>query len=75
MFNIFHENVRRKRWNNLYKGFSAAPDYFYQKDSTDRSTFSALIEEAPFDVIMSFLVDFLPKNKEAEEEPVELMEG
>lgn len=29
MFNIFHENVRRKRWNNLYKGFSAAPDYFY----------------------------------------------
>ncbi|KAM3126764.1 hypothetical protein pb186bvf_021134 [Paramecium bursaria] len=58
LFNIFHESVRRKRWNNLSRGFIAAPDYYYQQDSSERTPLSALLEQGPFDIIRQFLQDF-----------------
>lgn len=56
--NIFHELVRRKRWNLLHRGFQKKADFMFQKDVSGSSPYETMLEKASFEIIMNFNVSF-----------------
>lgn len=57
--NIFHEAIRRKRWNVAHRGFEKAPEWFFEKDVSEHTPLMKLLESAAFDVIEAFTEDFM----------------
>ena len=56
--NIYHEMVRRKRWNLLHRGYPDQPDFFYKKDINGISPYESMLEKASFDVIETLNVTY-----------------
>jgi len=56
--NIFHEGVRRQRWNMVHKGFKAEPNWFYEKDSAGNSPLMGIFEKAPLETVFTFMIDY-----------------
>jgi hypothetical protein len=57
--NIFHEGVRRQRWNMVHKGFKQEPNWFFEKDVSGCSPLMNLIEKAPLETVFTFIMEYL----------------